>query len=183
MDRSHQPSEAHPRHDVLDALKRLVRARPVIQQEQYPCEYLDSEEEQSDSSQEIPIGEFVNRHAFFAERLDQFRPAEAFVLPSANLGNEPHLTRSAGGGLLLPRRARALQNSPGGAVAALKYCARSGRTARCGTRTRFGACRSCIARCSPGACRLQTVRGIRLPGSAATIRGGSQSGKSSRCWA
>src|ERR1022692_2338906 len=64
VDRPNQPAKLHLGHDELHALEGLVGTRTVIQEQQDPGQHLNHEEKKGDATEEIPVGELVERNSF-----------------------------------------------------------------------------------------------------------------------
>ena len=82
MDGSNKPAKLHPGHDVLHALKCLVGAGAVIQQQQDAGEHLDHEQEQRDAAEEVPVGEAVRGNGLVAQRSNELFEMKPFVEPA-----------------------------------------------------------------------------------------------------
>src|ERR1017187_8148960 len=85
VDRPNQPAKLHLGHDELHTLEGFVRSGPVVQKQQDPGQYLDDEQEESDTPEEVPIGEPVERNSFLPQGGDQVIPAEPLVQPVAHV--------------------------------------------------------------------------------------------------
>src|SRR5512147_1946136 len=91
VNRADQPAELNFRGDVLHAFEGFARSRTVIKEQQNSRADLDSEEEKSNSTEEVPIAETVNGNSFFAQRSDQGIDIKTFIEPFANHRESTHV--------------------------------------------------------------------------------------------
>src|SRR3974377_1766985 len=93
MDGTHQPTELHAGHDVLDALERPGSTGPIIEEQENAGADLYAKEKERDAAKEIPVRQIVGGDGFLSQGSGEFSPVESFLDPVAQRGKQGHASR------------------------------------------------------------------------------------------
>src|SRR6266571_5540491 len=137
----------------LHAFERFIGARAIIKQQKNSGANLDDKQKERDASEEIPVRKTVNWNSLLFQRADQVIPMKTLTEPGSHAGEQTHVMPPAFGSRRFRRHAHGPDRLPAGGEAGQRCCDRSGRTIRCGKRTKSRADHYDTAPCSLGACK------------------------------
>src|SRR4026208_1627912 len=81
MNRTDQPAKLHLCHDELHTLKRVFRARPVVQQQQDAGDYLNHKQKKRHAAEVIPDRLTVKRHFLFLGCVSERAYGQTLIQP------------------------------------------------------------------------------------------------------